>query len=78
MNTFEQINAILREVLEDAPEDIHEFLRLREDLGCDSLDLTDIIMELEEDFSIQFTDEDEKSLRTVNDLYRMVINKCER
>lgn len=38
------------------------------DLGCDSLDLVDLIMECEREFDIIITDEDAEKLRTVQNL----------
>ena len=39
-----------------------------EDLGTDSLDMVEMMMELEEEFEIQIPDEDAERIRTVRDL----------
>jgi len=39
-----------------------------QDLGADSLDMVDIIMKIEEDFSIEINDEDAEKLCNVQDV----------
>lgn len=43
-----------------------------DDLGADSLDIVELIMEMEEEFDIEIPDEDVESLKTVQD----VIDYC--
>ena len=38
-----------------------------EDLGADSLDIVELVMELEKEFNIDIPDEDAEKLRTVGD-----------
>jgi acyl carrier protein len=38
-----------------------------EDLGADSLDIVDLVMEFEKEFNIDIPDEDAEKLRTVGD-----------
>ncbi len=38
-----------------------------EDLGADSLDIVELVMEFEKDFNIDMPDEDAEKLRTVGD-----------
>ena len=53
----------------DAPGDrIAESSALVEDLGCDSLDIVEIAMELEEHFDISIPDEFDKTARTIGDV----------
>jgi len=39
----------------------------REDLGADSLDIVELVMEFEKEFNIDIPDEDAEKLRTVGD-----------
>ena len=39
-----------------------------EDLGADSLDLVELIMAMEEEFSIEISDEDAEKIQTVQDV----------
>lgn len=45
--------------------DIKATDRLREDLGADSLDVVEIIMEIEEEFDIEIEDEVFEEMKTV-------------
>ncbi len=38
-----------------------------EDLGADSLDLTELIMAMEEEFDLEIDDEDAQAMKTVQD-----------
>lgn len=44
-----------------------------DDLGADSLDLVEIIMELEEEFDVSLSDSEAKSIQTIGDLLRVVV-----
>nr|WP_264372325.1 acyl carrier protein [Jeotgalibaca porci] len=48
-------------------EKISRDLTFQEDLGADSLDVVELIMELEDVFSIQISDEDAEKIITVGD-----------
>ena len=43
-----------------------------EDLGADSLDTVELIMQFEEDFSIEIPDEDAEKIMTVNQAYEYI------
>lgn len=57
------------EVLEDA-----QFVR---DLGADSLDVVELIMELEKDFGISISDEDAERMSTVCDAIDYIYSRVE-
>ena len=48
-------------------DDIRPEQRLAEDLGADVLDIMEIVMEIEEQFSIEISDEDVEKILTVQD-----------
>ena len=54
----------------------------RDDLGADSLDTVELIMDFEKEFNIEIRDEDAERVRTVGDavdeLYRIINKKYER
>jgi acyl carrier protein len=63
--TFERIKAIIVELLGVDPTKIVPEARFREDLEADSLDLVELIMEFEEKFGGEISDEDAQKITTV-------------
>ncbi|MEE2703013.1 MAG: acyl carrier protein [Myxococcota bacterium] len=50
---------------------------LLDDLGADSLDVVELVMALEEEFSIEFPDDDVENIRTIQDIVTYVAGKAE-
>jgi acyl carrier protein len=46
-----------------------------DDLGADSLDLVELIMEMEENFGIQISDEELEKIRTIQDVINYLKSK---
>ncbi len=65
---LEKIREILNEELNIDPEDVNEDSDFRDDLGVDSLDLFELVMNLENEYGIEFPAEELESLRTVGDV----------
>jgi acyl carrier protein len=63
--TFERIKAIIVELLGADPTKVVPEARFREDLEADSLDLVELIMEFEEKFGGEISDEDAQKITTV-------------
>ncbi|MCI9137165.1 MAG: acyl carrier protein [Lachnospiraceae bacterium] len=64
---FEKIKKIIAEILNLDVEEITMETTFIDDLGADSLDIIEIIMELEREFSISIEDEDAEKIVTVGD-----------
>ncbi len=62
---YEQIKGVLVEQLGAEESEITEEASFQEDLDADSLDLVELIMELEDQFGIKISDEDAQSIQTV-------------
>jgi len=56
-------------------EEVTDFSKIRDDLGADSLDEVDLIMELEKMFDISITDEEAEKVVTVYDYYELIADK---
>jgi acyl carrier protein len=69
---FEKIKSLIVEELNVSEEKITLEARLAEDLGADSIDAVELIMNIEEAFDIQVSDEDAQGIKTVGDLVRYV------
>ena len=65
---LEKIREILNEELNIDPEDVNEDSDFRDDLGVDSLDLFELVMNLENEYGIEFPAEELETLRTVGDV----------
>lgn len=46
--------------------------RLDEDLGCDSLDVVELLIGLENEFDVVFSPEEDATVTTVGDLFNLV------
>ena len=62
---YEQVKGVLVEQLGIDEGEITEEASFQEDLDADSLDLVELIMELEDQFGIKISDEDAQKIQTV-------------
>ncbi|MBA3413505.1 MAG: acyl carrier protein [Actinobacteria bacterium] len=62
---FERVKEVLTEQLGIDEGEIIEAASFQEDLDADSLDLVELIMELEDQFGIKISDEDAQKIQTV-------------
>jgi acyl carrier protein len=65
--TVEKVKQIIAEQLGVDENEITPSSSFVEDLGADSLDTVELVMALEENFSIEIPDEDAEKIRTVQD-----------
>ncbi len=49
--------------------------RFQEDLGADSLDIVELLMEIEEVFGVNISDEESERLKTVGDAVKFIVAK---
>lgn len=66
-----RIKEIIADRLNRNMEELGEDARIMEDLGADSLDTTEIIMALEEEFNLEIDDE-ANNIQTVGDAVRYI------
>ena len=62
---FERVKEVLTEQLGVDDNEVTEDASFQEDLDADSLDLVELIMELEDQFGIKISDEDAQKIQTV-------------
>ena len=67
MSTFDKVKAIVLDKLGTEENKITEAASFMDDLGADSLDTVELIMEMEEEFGIEIPDEEAEKLATVGD-----------
>lgn len=74
MATLDSIKKILVEQLGVDEDSITEQTTI-EDLGADSLDLVEAIMNIEDEFGIEIADEDVDSIKSVGDIINYIEQK---
>lgn len=63
----ERVKKVIEEQLMVDASEITDEATFIDDLGADSLDVVEMIMELEDEFGIEITDEDAEKLTTVGE-----------
>lgn len=70
---LEKIAAMLEEQLGTVDaSDITEETSFKDDLGADSLDLFELVMQCEEEYGIEFPSEELDGMKTVGDVIRFI------
>lgn len=68
MDIFNKVKEIIIEELNCDPEKVTLEASLKEDLGADSIDAVQIVMDLEEAFNISIEEDNADSISTVGNL----------
>lgn len=74
---FEEVKEILVDQLDVNEDDIEMESSLIDDLGADSLDAIDIVMTIEDQYSIEVPDEIIKNMKTVEDIVSYIENNID-
>lgn len=72
---LEKMQEIIAEQLNVDPETVTEATSFKEDLGADSLDLFELVMALEDEYSVEIPAEDLETLTTVGQVMDYLKNK---
>lgn len=70
--TFERVRSIIVEQLGVEAEDVKMEASFRDELEADSLDLVELIMQFEEEFGGEISDEQAQKILTVGDAVRFL------
>ena len=74
MSVEEQVKKIIMEQLGVTAEEVKPEASFVEDLGADSLDLTELIMAMEDAFDVEIADDDAQKILKVKDALSSVQN----
>ena len=74
---FERLTEILAEQLAADQESMTMDTKIAEDLGADSLDLVDLLMSVEDEFSVEIPDEEVENLHTIGDVVEYISKHIE-
>jgi acyl carrier protein len=69
---FERVKKMIVEELNVPQEKVTMEARLAEDLGADSIDAVELIMNIEDEFNIQVSDEQAQNIKSVGDLVKYI------
>jgi acyl carrier protein len=71
-DTFQEVKAIIVELLDIDEGKVTPDARFREELEADSLDLVELIMEFEDRFGGEISDEDAQKITTVGEAVKYI------
>lgn len=71
-NTFERVRDIIVEQLGVEPDEVTMDANFRDDLEADSLDLVELIMQFEEEFGGEISDEEAQKIVSVGDAVKFL------
>ena len=71
----DKVRNIIAEQLGVKPEEVKPQASFIDDLGADSLDTVELVMALEEEFSIEIPDEDAEKMTTVGEAIKYIEDK---
>ncbi len=75
MSIEQKVKELVVEQLGVSPDEVKPESSFVESLGADSLDLTELIMAMEEEFDIEIDDEDAQKIATVQDAITYIKSK---
>ena len=74
---FNEIKEILASQLEIDEESIETTSDIYDDLGADKFDMVDIVMTVEDEYSVEITDEALEEIKLVEDLVYFIESKLD-
>lgn len=69
---LEKVIEILSEFTEFKSEDMNKDTKLIADLGLNSLDVVNVVVEFEDEFDIEIPDENIRELQTIGDIVEFI------
>jgi len=67
-DTFERVKKIVVERLGVDESEVKLEAKFKDDLGADSLDVVELVMELEDEFDLEISDEEAEKISTVGEV----------
>jgi len=77
MSIADTVKDIIVKQLGVNADEVTEDASFVEDLGADSLDTVELVMELEKEFNMEISDEDASNLRTVGEAIKYIEEKTQ-
>jgi acyl carrier protein len=74
-DVLERVSKIVVDRLGVDASEVKTEASFKEDLGADSLDVVELVMELEDEFELEISDEDAEKIATVGDVVNYINSK---
>jgi acyl carrier protein len=71
-DVFERVKRIIVERLGVEEAEVTPEASFKDDLGADSLDVVELVMELEDEFDLEISDEDAEKITTVGEVVNYI------
>ena len=76
MDIFENVRDLIADQLDIADKDtITEGSSITDDLGADSLDVVDLVMAIEDEFSVEIPEDEVENIKLVGDIVKYIEDK---
>ena len=76
MDIFEKVRDLIADQLDIADKDtIPEGSSITDDLGADSLDVVDLVMAIEDEFSVEIPEDEVENIKLVGDIVKYIEDK---
>lgn len=72
MATIDKVKEIISKQLNKPVEEIGNDVEVVKDLGADSLDIVEMVMNIEDEFGISVSEDDAVNIKTVNDIVNII------
>lgn len=70
--TYEQVATLIVDRFGVEESSVTPEMSFTDDLGADSLDVVELVMELEDNFGIQISDDDVEDIKSVGDIVKYI------
>lgn len=75
MTILEEIREIIVAQMDCNPADVNEDTNIVDDIGCDSLDVVEMLMAVEEKYGFELDNEEAIGLKTVGEVVKLIESK---
>ena len=72
MSVFDKVKEIIVKELKVEADKVTLDAKLKDDLGADSLDAVEIVMDIEDEFEVEIDDSESENVTTVGDLVKAI------
>lgn len=75
---FDKVKDLISEQLDVKADEITEDSSIQDDLGADSLDVVDLVMAIEDEFSVEIPEDQVENIKTVGDIVKFIEDNAEK